>query len=268
MSEEQNHLIDASQIAPLVALRRPRKVYAGMWGIPEMIVVGIGLFAVLIFALLVAFLVLPAQRELENSKARRTELENELTKERARYGTMNSTQERVEELERSVSDFETRFLRTENEAKVSLYQRINGLIGALNLTNTTGPDYVPLEIKDANRTQNAEDKSGRSKLVSVFPGVFVTVTIDGSYQNIRRFIREIETGNEFVVISAVELEPSENKEKQPDPTKPPELSNQAVSTKVDRGKSYGETVTLRLELAGYYRRADFSPMPEPANAAQ
>jgi hypothetical protein len=40
------------------------------------------------------------------------------------------------------------------------------------------------------------------------------MTLEGSYQNLRRFIREIETSNQFVVVSAVELEPSENNEKE------------------------------------------------------
>ena len=40
------------------------------------------------------------------------------------------------------------------------------------------------------------------------------MTVEGSYQNLRRFIREIETSKQFIVISAVELEPTENEEKQ------------------------------------------------------
>ena len=58
------------------------------------------------------------------------------------------------------------------------------------------------------------------KFQSIFPGVYVTTTIEGSYQNLRRFIREIETSEQFIVISAVELEPAEKEEKD-DPTKPP-----------------------------------------------
>ena len=170
---------------------RPRRVYSGMWGAPEIVAVGLGLIAMLGFILVLAFLVFPSQRELENSKTRRNEIENELTTVRARYGTMTSTQDRVGDLGRSVDDFEVRVLRNENDAKVALYQRLNGLISALGLTNTSGPDYAPLEVDAQGRTQTSDDQSGRSKLISVFPGVFVTLTVDGTYQNLRLFVREI-----------------------------------------------------------------------------
>jgi hypothetical protein len=108
--------------------------------------------------------------------------------------------------------------------------------------------------------------------------MFVTMTLDGSYQKIRRFIREIETSNQFVVISTVEIEPAENQEKEVDPTKPPPQTAavqrpQSVppglnpdffpsqpqpqpvvdAGEIDRGKMRGERVTLRLEMAVYYR---------------
>jgi hypothetical protein len=159
------------------------------------------------------------------------------------------------------------------------------------LINTSGPDYAPLEIADPNRNnQQTEDQKGRSKFVSIYPGQYITMTLDGSYQNLRRFIREIETNrNQFVIISAIELEPSENKEEN-DPSKKPaqpaSLNNQQSvqdqftvrnsfdrpntiqqppqqqtqsQEKADRGKTRGETVTLRLELAAYFRRPNFQP---------
>ena len=120
------------------------------------------------------------------------------------------------------------------------------------------------------------------------------MTIDGSYQNLRRFIREIETSNQFVVISTIELEPSENKEKKENdqtvPTQatvknPPQVNNptgqspfgnpnafqqpnlpQQPVTKIDRGKTRGETVTLRLELAAYFRRPNFQPQSVKTSA--
>lgn len=262
---------------------RPRKVYTGMWGIPEIAVFGVAVLAVLLTAILYLLLVFPAQRDLERNRASRNELEKQIFTARNRYGSITSTKERVSEIIRSAEDFETRFLRPENESKVALYQRINTLMSGYGLVNTSGPDYVPLEITDANRTQTAEENTGRSKFISIFPGVYVTMTVDGSYQNLRRFIRDIENGSEFVVVSAVELEPSENQERQPSgeasPTTaganveavPPGFPSsvpQPAPVRTDRGKTRGETVTLRLELAAYYRRANFSPTPVEAEAVR
>ena len=107
--------------------------------------------------------------------------------------------------------------------------------------------------------------------------------IEGSYQNLRRFIREIETSEQFVVISAIELEPAENKEEnnsttiatqasisqvQINPMNPGEVAQNPTFTqtvplnqqpKIVRGKTHGETVSLRLEMAAYFRRPIVQP---------
>jgi hypothetical protein len=75
---------------------------------------------------------------------------------------------------------------------------------------------------NGSEDEQAKQEQGRSKFRSIFPGVYVTMTLEGSYQNLRRFIREIETGSEFVIISSVELEPTETKKKEADPSQPPQ----------------------------------------------
>lgn len=281
LNPQQNE--DQTQPEPATvrpANRRARKVYAGMWGLPEMIVVAFGLAALLGTILLYVLFVLPAQKRLSDGRATKLDLEKKMTDAKARYGTITSTEERVAELRTSVDDFEARSLPLEANGKASFYQQVNGLIVAYGLTNSTGPDYAPLEAVDPMRPQNQEaDAQGRGKLASIYPGMFVTMTLDGSYQNIRRFIREIETSNQFVVISTVEIEPAENQEKEVDPTKPPPQTASAQRPEsvppgmnpdffptqpqpqpaadgavVDRGKMRGERVTLRLEMAVYFRR--------------
>jgi hypothetical protein len=260
---------------------RPRKVYAGIWGIPEIVALGFSVSALLIGILLWVFLVLPVQREYNGNRTKLDELERKLKEADSRYGSITTTEEQIAKLIASVNDFETRFLRNENDAKLALYQRINGLISAYGLVNTSGPDYAPLEATDQNRRQQSADEKGKSKFISIYPGVYVTMTVDGSYQNLRRFIRDIETSNEFIVITAIELAPSENKadenknrtetsqNAQNNPTTMPNFPTPAQinqpEVKVDRGKIRGETVTLRLELASYYRRANFNPAPVVTN---
>src|SRR5207248_2410089 len=115
---------------------------------------------------------------------------------RSKYGEMTSTQDQVNKLVTSVDDFETRFLPAISNGQTALYQRINGLIQAYDLVNTSGPDYVPLGTSDQNQGQQpSDDEKGRAKFRSLYPGVYVTTNVEGTYQNLRRFIREIETGN-------------------------------------------------------------------------
>jgi hypothetical protein len=265
-----------------------------MWGQSEIATVGLGMLAILAVVILVVLVVLPAQKELEKNKAERDRLETELLTARGKYGDITTTEARVAELIASVDDFETRFLPVGTIGKSALYQRINGLIGAYGLINTTGPDYAPLQIADNRRGQETESERGRSKFQSIFPGVYVTMTVEGSYQNLRRFIREMETGNQFVVISAVELEPAESEDKEdksdPSAARPARINNVQIdpnagftqtqmpgqprmqqypgqptapfqttpatpaAPKPVRGKTHGETVSLRLEMAAYFRR--------------
>jgi len=281
MTDDETIIFEKQPKIDVVPTNRPRKVYGGMWGQMEIATVGVGMLAILTTILLFIFLVLPAKKELEANKAERDRMETELLSARNKYGDITTTETRVAQLLDSVNNFESRFLRNPVLDKTSLYQRINGLISAYGLVNTTGPDYAPLEIVGTRKGQETEGERGRTKFQSLFPGVYVTTTVEGSYQNLRRFIREIETSEQFVVISAIEFEPAENEEK-PDPTNPAQASintiqlNQTDPNGVSqgpafvqtvpqnqqprvRGKTHGETVSLRLEMAAYFRR----PVAQP-----
>nr|MBA3694912.1 hypothetical protein [Acidobacteriota bacterium] len=271
LTDDETIIFEKEPRINIVPKNRPRKVYGGMWGPTEIATVGLGMLAILTTILLFVFLVLPAKKELEANKLERDRIETELTSAKRKYGDITDTETQVAKLLGSVNDFETRFLRNPLLDKTSLYQRINGLISAYGLVNTTGPDYAPLEISDDRKGQETESERGRAKFQSLFPGVYVTTTIEGSYQNLRRFIREIETSEQFVVISAIELEPAENKEEnnsttiatqasisqvQINPMNPGEVAQNPTFTqtvplnqqpKIVRGKTHGETVSLRLE---------------------
>jgi hypothetical protein len=234
------------------------------------------------------FFVIPSNRELVTNRSKASSLEEEAISARTKYGEISSSQDQVTKILTSVDNFETQYLPAVSNGQQALYQRLNGLIMQYGLVNTNGPDYQPLQIADnqnPNQQQNQDDK-GREKFRSLYPGVYVTMTVEGSYQNLRRFIREIETGNEFVVISAVELAPSDSQgTKQPtQPVQPvqnapgtrantrpmqpgfipagPAMSQQQQFTQGGRqtGKMHGEIVALHIELAAYFRRPNFAPV--------
>jgi uncharacterized membrane protein len=313
LTEDQTIIIDKSEKIDIAPKNRPRKVNAGMWGQSEITAVALGLLAILAVVILVVLVVLPAQKELEKNKVERDKLETQLLSARNKYGDITDTETQVAKLMTSVNDFETRFLPVATIGKTSLYQRLNGLISAYGLVNTSGPDYAPLEISDNRRTQQTEEESGRAKFQSLFPGVYVTMTLEGSYQNLRRFVREVETSEQFVVISAVELAPAENEDKQEDSNVPtratvnnvqvgpmnpggipqnpnvrpnpnfqqnpnfqsnpnfqpnpnfvspsaPQTQTTTTTNKPVKGKTRGETVSLRLEMAAYFRRPNVQPV--------
>ncbi|CAN5815123.1 hypothetical protein BH20ACI4_BH20ACI4_14830 [soil metagenome] len=290
LTEDETIIIEKSPVIDVVPKNRQRKVYAGMWGQVEIATVAVAMLAVLTTILLVVFLVLPAQKELDENRATRDQLERELITARGKYGSITTTEERVRELKESVQNFEDRYLPNATTGKTALYQRINGLIAAYGLINTTGPDYAPLEIDSRQAIEVSQTESGKSKFQSLFPGDYVTMTVEGSYQNLRRFIRDVETSEQFVIISAVELEPAEGEDKnkkneivQNNPNQQTLQPNQYViqpgqfpgvtqpqqqtAPRAPRGKTYGETVSLRLEMAAYFRRPN-STVFQPVNESK
>lgn len=274
---------------------RPRKVSGGMWGPLEIGAVAVGAVALLAATLAYFFFVLPSNRELARNRSEADRLEAELISARAKYGEITTTESQVAKIVSSVDDFEMNYLPSVTTGQSGLYQRLNGLIAAYGLVNTNGPDYAPLEPADQNAGQQTDEEKGRSKFRSLYPGVYVTTTVEGSYQNIRRFIREIETGREFLIVSSVELAPSDTEKKDKDTGSQPQTAGnpgdvyapanpnlktqpgqnfppgvnpnfvQAQSQGTQRksqGKMHGETVSLRIELAAYFRRPNMTPAPQ------
>jgi hypothetical protein len=292
LTDEETIVIDKEPRIDVVPANRPRKVYGGMWGQPELITAGLAMLAVFTVVMIYIFFVIPANRDLERNRAERDRLEADLISAQNKYGSITDTQAHVVDLLASVEDFEARYLPVASSGKASLYQRINGLILAHGLVNTTGPDYVPLEMADS--AAESEEERGRAKFKSIFPGVYVTMTVEGPYHNLRRFIREVETGGDFVVVAAVELEPSDS-ERNPDqpaaseqpaaagpnsfnpnspnnPGRNPAGFNNfgnpmttAPAQARPKGKTHGEIVSLRLEMAAYFRRVNpVTPVAAPA----
>lgn len=243
-----------------------RKVQGGMFAVPEIVglaVSGLVLLAVLAFYFLA---LAPAQSDLKARKAKRDDLEKKLTDTKSRFGDITNTEVKVASLVQSVDDFESRFLPLSSIGRTALYDRLNGLMLAYGLRNTAGPEYTPLEIKEFKSDQPQQER-GRAKFESLFPGDYINMTVEGSYVNMRRFVREIEASQQFVVISAIELEAAENKPDIRNPALPPAQAinpnnpnggagggfDQPART-APKGKTHGEMVSLHLELAAYFRR--------------
>ena len=292
LTPDETIIFDKEPRIDIVPTNRPRKVYGGMWGPAELVTISFAMVALFIVAMIYIFMVAPANRELENNRAERDRLERELISARSKYGEITDTETHVAKLMSSVDDFEARYLPVAANGRTSLYQHINELISGYGLVNTSGPDYAPLDTLGGKESVATEQEQGRSKYKSLFPGVYVTMTVEGPYANIRRFIREVETGRDFVVVSAVELQPSDtepgprqtNSTVQPGgaivdsdtgfsemkgPNNPnnPTTGQKQVAPARDRGKTHGQLVSLRLEMAAYFRRPNAVPQM-PAAAAQ
>lgn len=264
----------------IVPKTRPRSVYAGMWGRNEIASVAIGVMTLLAVAILYFFVVIPSNNELARHRTQVETLTAEQQDAKNNFGTSQSIESKVADVVGSEENFEASYLPAEATGRNALYQRLNGLIDAYGLVNTAGPDYSALETIDQEKANETDQERGKERFRSIFPGMYVTMTVVGSYQNLRRFIRELESGREFVIISAVQLEPSEGQRSGSDNSSSPIQQQQPqVQTQPGfggrfqanptnpvpqgpvyvppKGKTRGEVVSLQLEMAAYFRRPNF-----------
>ena len=300
LTPDETLIIEKEPAVDIVPKNRPRHVYAGMWGRNEIATFALGIFALLTVVIIYIFLVIPSNRQVARHTSELNALDEQLTSAKARWGAITSTQSQVTNILASEDQFESTYLRPAAIGANEIPRRLNSLIAAYGLVNTSGPEYQPLDPVDttaANNNGNAqpsEQERGRERYRSLFPGTYVTMTVEGNYQNLRRFIRELESGDDFIVISSVQLEPSDNGEGKPaNPEQPQQVTAAPVSQpgpnfgpnsvgpntyarpgvqiqqnpqlgdnlrpQADKGKMRGGTVSLHLELAAYYRRLNFVP---------
>lgn len=287
---DETVVVEKPTAISIIPANRPRKVYKGMWGTPELAAATVSMLAIFSVLAFYLFVVVPSNNELELARAERDKLERERNEAQAKYGNITSTQQRVADLITSVDDFERNHLPMAANGRTAVYQRINSLIVGYGLTNTSGPTYAPLEMDPTRPVSSSETETttGRDRYLSLFPGIYVSMTVEGPYANIRRFIREIETGRDFVLISSVEIEPADVRQRRQaaeqatadaasqDPMRQvnpnlgpatrfpnnPTIPNQPASARPPQGRTMGDTVSLRLELAAYFRRMNAVAVPE------
>ena len=186
-----------TQTASRVQTRR--KVKTGMFDAPEIVALGLSGAAVLAVIFAYFLLLLPARESFKTSEAERQTAQKKLADLQAQSSESLTNQTAAVDLMGSVERFEINHLANSATGNAALYGRLNQIIRQNSLRNTAGPEYAPLEIADASRNK-------LNKGQSLFPGTNVSVTVEGSYQNLRRFISDLENTNQFLIINQVEIE--------------------------------------------------------------
>lgn len=168
-----------------------------------------------------------------------------------------NTTDTVKKISTSLNKFETDYLMREDLGRMALYEELNQLIIKNGVRNTSGPTYTPLEPEG---TKSVGGKNTTTKWQSFYPGIVVMVTVEGSYENLRRFIRDVERSKQFVVINEVELQRARD-------NNAPVSAEGAVATEEtpDAGSgTRGSLVSLQLSMATYFQR-DIAVTAPPAN---
>lgn len=213
-----------------------------MFGIAEIIAVAVSCFILLLVIFSYLYFMIPARSRVASLTADRAQLQTNLKKSEDILKHDQSTQETVHRITESLNNFENVSLQREDVGRMELYSQLNQLMVKNGLRNTSGPTYTPLEIAGSKTTPG---KSTGTKWQTAYPGIAVAVTVEGPYQNLRQFVKDIERSKQFVIINEVELQRAQN-----DAAAAPTVATEDGSGSGTRTS----LVSLQLSMATYFQR--------------
>jgi len=163
LTPDETIIIEKEPDIDIVPKNRPRSVYAGMWGNSEIASVAIGIFAILAVVFVYVFLVVPSNSEVARHASEVDRLTSDQAEANQNFGTATSVETRVADIVSSEENFEALYLPPEASGRNALYQRLNGLIDAYGLENTSGPDYTALLPVDQQDDRRSDEERGRDR---------------------------------------------------------------------------------------------------------
>jgi Tfp pilus assembly protein PilO len=210
-----------------------------MFGAAEIIALGGSVLVLVLVIISYVYFMVPARSNLGSARLELSRLQTLLNSSRTLAQEGVTTEAKVNDIASSLQTFESSQLIRRTEGRMDLYGELNQLIARNALRNTSGPSYSSLEPAGA-KSKAATTKSASTKWQSIYPGIAISLTVEGQYPNLRRFVRDIEASRLFLIVNAVELERATD-------------TNAAAAT-----GSRAALVSLRIDMATYFQRADSS----------
>lgn len=212
-----------------------------MFGIAEVVALAGSCFVLVLVLLSYLYFLVPARSRVASLNVDRKQTLANLQTLNDVVGKGQDTKQHVDRVAASLNKFESEHLMRPDQGRMDLYEELNQLIVKNGVRNTSGPTYTPL---DPAGTKSTSGKTVVTKWQSFYPGIAVMVTVEGEYQNVRHFIRDVERSKQFVVINEVELQRA--------------TQNNAPASADQSGGSgtRGSLVTLQLNMAIYFQRAN------------
>lgn len=213
-----------------------------MFGVAEVVALAGSCFVLALVLFSYLYFLVPARSRISSLQADRQQIDTNIKTLQGVVNKDQGTQQTVDSVVASLNEFETKHLLRQDRGRMQLYEELNQLIIKNNVRNTSGPTYTALDTSDE---KTASGKSVVTKWQSFYPGINVMVTVEGQYQDIRRFIHDVERSKQFVVINQVELQRAQQ-------------DNAPVSAEESGGSggtgTRGSLVSLQLNMATYFQR--------------
>lgn len=218
-----------------------------MFGVAEVVALAGSCFVLVLVLFSYLYFVVPARSRIASLNADRKQLQANLQTLGGVLDKEQGTQQTVDRVAASLDKFETEYLLRQDQGRIQLYEELNQLIIKNSVRNTSGPTYTTL---DPAGTKSTSGKSLITKWQSFYPGISVMLTVEGQYQDVRRFIRDVERSKQFVVINQVELQRAEQ-------NSAPVSADGSGSGSGTRGS----LVSLQLNMATYFQREGVASTP-------
>ena len=215
-----------------------------MFGVAEVVALAGSCFVLAIVLLSYLYFLVPARSRVATANADLKQLQTNLQTLDTVVVKEQDTKQTVDRVAASLNKFETEHLMRQDQGRMDLYEELNQLIVKNGLKNTSGPTYTPL---DPTGTKSTAGKSVTTKWQSFYPGIAVMVTVEGQYQDVRRFIRDVERSKQFVVINEVEIQRATQN------NAPASVEEGGSDSSAGSG-SRGSLVSLQLNMATYFQR--------------
>jgi Tfp pilus assembly protein PilO len=209
-----------------------------MFGVAEVAALAGSCLVLLLVLLSYLYFVVPARSRVSSLTEDRARLQANLQTLTGVVNKEQNTKDQVDRITASLGEFETGHLLPADQGRLELYDELNQMIVKNNLRNTSGPTYTPL---DPMGTKAVGGKSITTKWQSFYPGIAVMVTVEGQYQDVRRFVRDIERSKQFVVINQVELQRANE-------------NSAPASADASASSPGGSLISLQMNLATYFQR--------------
>lgn len=217
-----------------------------MFGVAEVVALVGSCFVLTLVLLSYLYFLVPARSKVASLKSDRQQTMSNLETLDKLVGKETNSKETVDRIAASLSEFENRHLLRVDQGRLDLYEELNQLILKNSVRNTSGPTYTTL---DASGTKSTSGKTVVTKWQSFYPGIAVSVTVEGEYQNVRHFIRDVERSKQFVVINEVELQRASQNNSAPVSSEEGATSGGAAGS-----GTRASLVTLQLNMSTYFQR--------------
>lgn len=231
----------------LAVLRNTRRV--GALGVPELAALAVA--AVLLVVAIVAYFsyLAPQRTRLATLGQERERLERRLRETTDVNQQHKDTGALVADIVNSLERFETGALAGRDASSTAIVEELNQKTAHNSLARAqfsfthqdelTG-EQMQQQLQRLAAAGGATGAARTRKRQNVFPGIDISLTVEGAYSNIRRFVRDVEASRRFIVVNGVELEG---------------VTDAGASRTAESNVPRGQLVSLRLDMSAYFRRA-------------